>query len=145
MGEGSNRPVLGNLATHTKKHEAKIAIAASSEPPTAAAHHTHGFTLASAKLMEGYLKDGALNLRLVLTQTGFLKMFAAWLLEDDLAWTTSESPGLARLFKYMQVNFKLPSDTTVRNTVARICQDLHKIVVEELAACGLLQRYRWRL
>ncbi|KAG8944484.1 hypothetical protein FRC04_001796, partial [Tulasnella sp. 424] len=130
--EESNRPVLGNLATHTKKHEAKIAIAASSEPSTA--HHTHGFTAASAKLMEGYLKDGALNPRLVPTQTGFLKMFAAWLLEDDLAWTTGESPGLARLFKYMQVNFKLPSDTTVRNTVARICQDLHKVIVEELAS-----------
>lgn len=89
--------------------------------------------------MEGYLKEGALNPRIVPTQSGFLKMFAAWLLEDDLAWTTGESPGLIRLFKYMQINFMLPSDTTVRNTVARICQDLHKTVVQELAVWVILQ------
>lgn len=135
----THRPVIGNLATHSKKHEEKIASATSSEPPTV--HSSHGFTAASAKLMEGYLKEGALNPRLVPSQSGFLKMFAAWLLEDDLAWTTSEPPGLGCLFKYMQVNFKLPSDTTVRNTVAQICQDLHKNIVEELVVSSLCSHF----
>ncbi|KAG8959520.1 hypothetical protein FRC00_001502 [Tulasnella sp. 408] len=136
----SARPVLGNLATHTKRHEAKIAAAPSNEPPTTH-QSTHGSTAASAKLMEGYLKQGKLNPRIVPTQSGFLKMFATWLLEDDLAWTTGKSPGLIRLFKYMQINFMLPSNTTVQNTVARICQDLHKSVVQELASVKLKISY----
>jgi hypothetical protein len=50
-----------------------------------------GFTLASAKLMEKYVAEGALNPRINLTQTGFNCMFVAWLIEEDLPFTTGIS------------------------------------------------------
>ncbi|KZP08160.1 hypothetical protein FIBSPDRAFT_670922, partial [Athelia psychrophila] len=59
---------------------------------------------------------------------GFLQIFSAWLLEDDLPWTTGESPGLKRLFEYLHVRFSLPSDTTVRNTLAQIFITLHETI-----------------
>ena len=58
------------------------------------------------------------------TQTGFLKVFAVWIVEDDLPFTTCETGGIRRLFNYMQSKFWLPSGTTVRNTLARIYQDM---------------------
>lgn len=82
--------------------------------------------------MEDYLREGALNPALDPTQKGFYCVFAAWILEDDLAFTTGESEGLNRLFKYMKVQFKLPSDTTVRNTLARIFSGLYDKVKAEL-------------
>ncbi|TBU60091.1 hypothetical protein BD310DRAFT_1005804, partial [Dichomitus squalens] len=69
---------------------------------------------------------------IVPTLKGFHQLFAAWIFEDDLPFTTGESPGLDRLFKYLKINFALPSDTTVRNTLARIFIDLHETVVREL-------------
>ncbi|KAI1797442.1 hypothetical protein LXA43DRAFT_847010, partial [Ganoderma leucocontextum] len=64
---------------------------------------------------------------------GFNRIFAAWIFEDDLPFTTGESSGLARLFQYLKVHFLLPSDTTVRNALAKIFIDLHGTVVRELA------------
>ncbi|KAF8142376.1 hypothetical protein K438DRAFT_1450176, partial [Mycena galopus ATCC 62051] len=55
---------------------------------------------------------------------GFLTIFSAWLLEDDLPFTTGETPGIQRLFKYLKCKFLLPSDTTVRNTLARIFMEM---------------------
>ncbi|KAJ6611141.1 hypothetical protein B0H10DRAFT_1656023, partial [Mycena sp. CBHHK59/15] len=55
---------------------------------------------------------------------GFLKVFSAWILEDDLPFTTGETVGIRRLFKYMQSKFLLPSDTTVRNMLAHIFQEM---------------------
>ncbi len=124
------RPSLGNLSTHT----AQVHPEALKGPalPEESASQTAGFTAASVELMAAYLKEGALNPALVPTQVGFQRLFAAWLFEEDLPFTTGESPGLARLFKYLKVNVVLPSDTTVRNTLARIFIDLHATVVREL-------------
>lgn len=133
------RPPLGNLAAHTnKKHEeaAATALAAADDAVAAdAARPQTSQILASAKLMEKYLEEGKLNPKCEPTQRGFLQVFAAWLVEDDLPFTTGESPGLARLFAYMGSKFILPRDTTVRNTVAQIFAQLHAEVVKELAVC----------
>lgn len=82
--------------------------------------------------MADFIEKGRLNPSIEPTRKGFLKVFSAWLLEDDLPWTTGESPGLARLFEYLKVRVTLPTDTTVRNTLAKIFAELHATVVEEL-------------
>ncbi|CDO78267.1 hypothetical protein BN946_scf184558.g1, partial [Trametes cinnabarina] len=55
----------------------------------------------------------------------------AWILDEDLPFTTGESLSLARLFKYLKIKFVLPSDTTVRNVLAQIFIDMHAKVVRE--------------
>ncbi|KAI0363188.1 hypothetical protein BV20DRAFT_921329, partial [Pilatotrama ljubarskyi] len=64
---------------------------------------------------------------------GFYRVFAAWILDDNLPFTMGESPSLARLFQYLKVKFILPSDTTVRNVLAQIFAEMHGKVVHELA------------
>jgi hypothetical protein len=83
--------------------------------------------------MENMLLEGKLNPKIESTQKGFLKVFAAWLLEEDLPFTTGEAPGLKRLFHYLDIKYQLPSDTTVRNQLAHIFASLHSTVVEELS------------
>lgn len=147
-------PALGNLSLHTKgKHseavEAAAAVAAAGEGGTASLQDRSSAPgssniLASAKIMEAYLKEGKLNPQLEPTQRGFLQVFAAWIIEDDLPFTTGELPGLGRLFEYMHVKFMLPSDTAVRNAVAHIFTHLHGEVVKELAvraACSACYLY----
>ncbi|KAJ7789136.1 hypothetical protein B0H14DRAFT_3503384 [Mycena olivaceomarginata] len=51
----------------------------------------HNISAASAKIMEEFLKEGKLNPEVRRTQAGFLKVFSAWLLEDDLSFTTGET------------------------------------------------------
>ena len=89
-------PQLGNLATHTKEHaglierreaETKGKKGQDSEERDVGGSHT-GFMLASAKLMEKYVQDGLLNPRVEPTQPGFTRLFSAWLIEQDLAFTT---------------------------------------------------------
>lgn len=128
-------PSLGNLSTHTASAHPDALNASVPPKSDAAASKDTGFTAASKTLMEEYLKNGALNPALEPTQIGFQRLFAAWLFEDDLPFTTGESPGLARLFKYLKVNVLLPSDTTVRNTLGRIFVDLHATLVRELTVC----------
>lgn len=94
-----------------------------------------GSHAASAKLMAAYLEDGKLNPRIEPTQSSFLKIFAAWILEDDLPFTTGETTGIHRLFKFLNTPYSLPSDTTVRKTLGDICASLHANVVEELSVC----------
>lgn len=136
---------MGNLAAHTnKKHEeaAAAAVAAANDALTADAARPHtSQVLAGAKLMEKYLEEGKLHPKREPTQRGFLQVFAAWLVEDDLPFTTGESPGLRRLFAYMGSKLLLPSDTAVRNTVAQIFVQLHTEVVKELAVCHVLIFY----
>lgn len=133
FSEEPKQPFLGNLATHLRqKHPDSKELAAAAEARTSQPGATHGISAASAKLMDNYLLEGSLNPLLDPTQKGFYKVFAAWILEDDLAFTTGESEGLKRLFKYMQSRFKLPSDTTVRNTIAIIFAGLHNKVKAEL-------------
>ena len=87
----------------------------------------------SADLMASYLKEGALNPAVVADQKGFYRMFAAWILDESLPWTTGEAPTLALLFRYLKVNFTLPTDTTVRNYLGRIFIELHAKVVKEFS------------
>jgi hypothetical protein len=83
--------------------------------------------------MASFLEEGKLNPKRDPTKKGFLKHFAAWILEDDLPFTTGETRGIGRLFNYLSVKFQLPSDTTVRNTLAKIYIELHRNIVKELS------------
>ena len=85
--------------------------------------------------MEQFLERGQLDPKINPTQAGFLKIFALWILDEDLLWTTGEAPVLDKLFKYLGIKQQLPSDTTVRNELARIYADLHGKVVEEFSVC----------
>ncbi|TFK20223.1 hypothetical protein FA15DRAFT_553216, partial [Coprinopsis marcescibilis] len=49
---------------------------------------------------------------------GFQQLFAAWILDEDLPWTTGKSPMLSQLFSYLKIKFVLPLDMSVRNTLA---------------------------
>lgn len=128
------QPRIGNLTTHTREHHpAQWKGEGASEATLSSKPVDHGYTAASAKLMAEFLEEGRLNPKKDPTQAGFLKHFAAWLLEDDLPFSTGESPGIARLFRYLEIHFQLPTDTTVRNVLARIYIELHAKVVKELS------------
>ena len=126
------QPPLGNLATHLKQKHPKLDLSAKPPLDGATKGELRGISAASANIMENFLKDGALNPALEPTQKGFYSVFASWILEDDLPFTTGETSGIKRLFKYLQSRFMLPSDTTVRNTLARIFSELHETVKREL-------------
>ncbi|KAH9939193.1 hypothetical protein B0H21DRAFT_698533, partial [Amylocystis lapponica] len=112
------RPFLSNLTSHTKdKHDAKIAELKSSASGVHAPaggdslpRTDHGYGAASARLMEKFLEDGKLNPHKDPTQKGFLCLFAAWILEEDLPFTT------------------------VHNVLVEIFVEMHGEVVKELAA-----------
>lgn len=138
FGDEKPQPKLNNLSAHTKnkhsdilnnKGEGSISTSPTSSPIAL------GYMAASAKLMKDYIAEGLLNPAKFPTKAGFLKHFAAWIIEDDLPFTTGESPGIAHLFKYLQVSHQLPTDTTVRNTLAKIYVELHREVVKELNVC----------
>ncbi len=90
--------------------------------------------------MEKWLEEGALHPHSDPTQAGFLRVFAAWIIEEDLEFTTGESMGINRLFKYMESTFKLPSDTTVRNTLARIYTGMLEQVKSDLVVSFMVFR-----
>ena len=131
----SPQPVLGNLSTHTRdKHPAAFKNHEGEKPPEhGQAKADHGYTPASARVMEAYVRDGFLNPALEPTQKGFYRVFAAWILEDDLPFNQGESWSLKNLFQYLKVNFLLPTDTTVRNVLTQIFADLHATVVREFS------------
>lgn len=83
--------------------------------------------------MASYLKEGKLNPQVVATYKGFLCIFAAWILDKSLPWTTGEAPTLRMLFKYLKVNYELASDTTVHNQLVHVFEELHGKVVREFA------------
>lgn len=89
----------------------------------------------SAAFLQHYIDHGKLNPAVEATQRGFLQMFSAWVFKDGLPFTTGESKGLQRLFKYLKINFALPTDTTVRCTLNTITETLHQAVVKELLVC----------
>ncbi|PPR07642.1 hypothetical protein CVT24_006550 [Panaeolus cyanescens] len=131
------RPPLQNLATHlnecSKKKEAERNGV--SQADLEGTGIGDGFNhAASAKMMEEFLKQGALNPAVEPTLDGFHKIFAAWILDESLPWTTGEAPTLRALFSYLKIRFPPPSDTTVRNQLDKIYHDLHGKIVEELAA-----------
>ncbi|KAJ2922967.1 hypothetical protein H1R20_g14147, partial [Candolleomyces eurysporus] len=126
-------PKLSNLATHSKDCKglltANSAASASSSAPKSEGYHLKQ----SAELMERYLKEGELNPMITPTNKGFRRIFAAWILDEDLPWTTGEAPLLRHLFAYLKITHTLPSDTSVRNELAHIFADLHGKVVKEFA------------
>ncbi|EED82988.1 eukaryotic translation initiation factor 3 [Postia placenta Mad-698-R] len=138
----TRKPALGNLAMHTNQiHADKIAegLMASGEAGQgdgagagSVAGPSHRFTLASARIMDKFLKEGKLHPKTEPTRKGFLTLFAACIIEEDLPWTTGEAPGLHRLFEYLNAKFVLPSDTTVHNQLGRLFADMHGEVVKEL-------------
>ena len=134
------QPALGNLATHLKTKHGNIDLKA--PPPTTVKGELRGISAASAKIMENFLKDGALNPALDRTQKGFYNVFASWILEDDLPFTTGETQGIKRLFQYLETRFMLPTDTTVRNTLARIFTELHEEVKTELKVIDTILRWQ---
>ncbi|KAF8156098.1 hypothetical protein B0H34DRAFT_635221, partial [Crassisporium funariophilum] len=56
---------------------------------------------------------------------GFYCIFAAWILDESLPWTTREAPTLRMLFQYIKNKFLLPTNTTVQNNLERIFTELH--------------------
>jgi hypothetical protein len=84
--------------------------------------------------MADFLVDGKLNPAINSSQKNFYKIFAAWIIEDDLPFTTGETPGIQRLFAFLRARFLLPSDTTVRNTLVQIFSEMYDLVKSELAA-----------
>jgi hypothetical protein len=131
-------PFTGNLTNHLRnKHPEKCSIPAGSDDENdgntlATGNRDNGFGPGSSKLLEDFARHGFLNPAREATQDGFYRLFAAWLLNDDLPWTTGETPSIHRLFRYLKVRFSLPSDTTVRNYVARLFVEMHENVVKEL-------------
>ncbi|THV07445.1 hypothetical protein K435DRAFT_643839, partial [Dendrothele bispora CBS 962.96] len=83
--------------------------------------------------MEDFIAAGRLNPAQEPTYKGFLQVFSAWILEEDLPFTTGESPALKRVYDYLKIQFRLPSDTTVRKTLDSIVNILHGNVVEEIS------------
>lgn len=129
----SPRPGLQNLATHLTKCKKKPGPGDDSEAGQGRVEGGEKFNLeASVKLMQSYMKEGLINPEIVATQKGFYRIFAAWILDESLPWTTGESPSLAALFKYLRVRFSLPTDTTVRNYLTHIFVELHETIVNEL-------------
>jgi len=129
----SPKPPLGNCATHIcKKHPNAESDAAKVMTNNGT---LVGMPAASVKLMADFLKEGKLNPEHVPMQKGFLKVFAAWVTEDDLPFTTSESPGLQRVFEYLKIRFMLPTNTTVRNQITRIFGEMHDRVKAEMKVC----------
>ncbi len=90
----------------------------------------------SSEIMEAFLKEGELNPAIIATYKGFLRVFAAWIFDESLPWTTGEAPTLRMLFKYLKITYPLPSDSTIRNQLAHIFEELHGKVVREFAVSG---------
>ncbi|KAF8347489.1 hypothetical protein F5887DRAFT_882038, partial [Amanita rubescens] len=113
-------PKLNNLATHVneckKRGEAEM---------TAVTEPSANLNLKrSADMMAAYLKRGELNPQVIPSQAGFLRLFAAFVLDESLPWTLGEAPSLHLLFKYLKISFMLPTDSTVRNHLTKIYNDL---------------------
>ncbi|KAJ6527789.1 hypothetical protein B0H19DRAFT_540851 [Mycena capillaripes] len=121
-------PPLGNLATHMKQHDG-VPL-----PEDVQSGETRTPSASSAKIMAEFLREGKLNPVINSTQANFPKIFAAWIIEDDLAFTTGETDGIRRLFAFMQSRYILPSDTSVRNALSKIYLDIYHLVKSELAA-----------
>lgn len=124
-------PKLNNLASHVTDCKKKRAT---NDTDNEEDSNTPRMNLkASAEIMSSFLREGELNPSIMPTQRGFLRLFSAWILDESLPWTTGEAPTLRMLFKYLRINYQLPSDTTIRNQLAHIFSELHAKVVREFA------------
>ncbi|KAI1787148.1 hypothetical protein LXA43DRAFT_896683, partial [Ganoderma leucocontextum] len=118
FADESPQPYVGNLATHITKAHPNVPLQERNSASTSHAVPNEGDGAPEPK---AYVKNGALNPALTANQKGFNRIFAAWIFEDDLPFTTGD-------------------DTTVRNALAKIFIDLHATVVQELTAIN-----RWVL
>ncbi|KAF8175291.1 hypothetical protein K438DRAFT_95093 [Mycena galopus ATCC 62051] len=125
-------PALGNLATHYKMFHHGVPAPSDVQPG-----ETRGVSASSTKIMADFLVEGKLNPAINSTQKNFFKIFSAWIIEDDLPFATGETPGIQRLFAFRQTRYGLPSDTTVRNTLAEMYVDMYKLIKSELAQLTL--------
>ncbi|KAF8181168.1 hypothetical protein K438DRAFT_1841322, partial [Mycena galopus ATCC 62051] len=101
-------PPLGNLRTHLNNHGDDLSV------PGAAAElgdlrEAHG-----SLSHQGRLRPGSNP-----TQKGFIKVFSVWILEDGLLFTTGET-------------VELLSDTTIRNTLAKIYLEMFEKLKTDL-------------
>lgn len=146
--EESPLPNTSNLISHTAKCPNKHSLDDAAAVAIAANPSVHSLRDNTALFGE-WIAKGVLNPAVNPTKQGFLRVFAAWLIRDSMPWTTGESEGLKDLFKYLCIDFSLPSDTTVRNALGRIYIELHDKVVSELSvstfglktACRKLMEY----
>ncbi|KAJ6626478.1 hypothetical protein B0H10DRAFT_2302262, partial [Mycena sp. CBHHK59/15] len=123
FGDEKPAPNLGNLATHYRSRHDDVPVPSDVQPG-----ETRGVSASSAKIMADFLVDGKLNPAINSTQKNFFKVFSAWIIEDDLPFTTGETPGIQRLFAFLKTRYGLPSDTTVRNTLAEMYVDMYNLV-----------------
>ncbi|KAF7371616.1 Eukaryotic translation initiation factor 3 [Mycena venus] len=130
FGDEKPAPALDNFPTHYRQRHEGVPV-----PPDVQLGEIRGvLSASSAKIMADFLVEGKLNPAINSTQKNFLKVAAAWIIEDDLPFTTGETPGIRRLFAFLQTRYMLPSDTTVRNTLAVMYIDMYNLVMSELAA-----------
>lgn len=155
-----------NLVSHTNKEHksqvdaanAKLAAGKTEEGPGAGKPGTSAYSGASRSVMDKFREEGLLNPKHEPTRRGFILMLAAWIMDDDLPFTTctsnqteaspydtyacptclGESERLRRVFQYIKCKFELPSDTTLRNAVAQIIIQLHDELVKTMTVCSFL-------
>ncbi|KAF5323186.1 hypothetical protein D9758_018065 [Tetrapyrgos nigripes] len=133
--EEKPRPRITNLTSHIRSdHSEKLLSGAPSETPDNPVPPGLAGDGASARLLEKFIEKGRINPALVPTYKGFLQVFTAWILEDDLPFTTGKSTGLQRVFNYLKIEYKLPTDTTVHKVLDEIAEELRQNVVKELTA-----------
>ena len=121
------KPSLSNLATHVKEHAEEIQERKEKgkdidkdEGNAAPVGKDRGFNSKSCAMMKAFVAEGILHPAVKPTQEGFNTLFSAFLLCNDLPFTTGESEVLRDLFKYISCHFKTPTDTTVRRHLERI-------------------------
>ncbi|KAJ7652749.1 hypothetical protein DFH06DRAFT_994994, partial [Mycena polygramma] len=95
FGDETPAPALGNLATHVRTHHKGVP-----PPPDVLPGEVRDISASSAKIMADFFVEGKLNPVINSTQGNFLKIFAAWIIEDNLPFTTGETPGIERLFAF---------------------------------------------
>ncbi|KAJ7759812.1 hypothetical protein DFH07DRAFT_682224, partial [Mycena maculata] len=83
FGDEKPAPALGNLATHYRQHHHGVPVPSDVQPG-----ETRSISASSAKIMADFLVEGKLNPAINSTQKNFLKVFSAWIIEDDLPFTT---------------------------------------------------------
>lgn len=132
------RPALTNLPKHTNVDcKGKVAVEEKAARDAAEKETSRpvdrGYNRASRDLMLDMLAEGALNPKSNPTQNGLNRVFAAWLISENLPFTIGESDSILRLFRYINCKLELPSDTAVRNQVWRIFSELHAAAVREFA------------
>ena len=87
-------PFTGNLTNHIwNKHPEKCSKIAGSDNNNYDGNTfaDNGLGPGSSKPLEDFARHGFLNPAREATQEGFYRLFAAWLLDDDLPWTTGET------------------------------------------------------